>query len=67
MAERTIKTKMQLIGGDEYVAGIEKITAALRKASEAKKEFDDLFAEAPDFSERNRLRLALCRRMEERR
>lgn len=37
MAERTIKTKMQLIGGDEYVAGIEKITAALRKASEAKK------------------------------
>ena len=48
MAERMIKTKMQLIGGDEYVAGIEKITAALRKASEAKKEFDALFAETPN-------------------
>lgn len=67
MAERIIITKMQLIGGDEYVAGIEKITAALRKASEAKKEFDALFAETPDFSERNQLHLALRRRIEERR
>lgn len=67
MAERTIKIEMQLIGGDEYVAGIEEITAALRKASEAKKEFDTLFAETLDFSERNQLRLALHCRIEERR
>lgn len=48
MAERTIKTVMQLIGEDEYVAGIEKITVALRNASEAKKEFDALFEKAPN-------------------
>lgn len=43
MAERTIETKMKLTGEEEYVAGIERITKALKAASEAKREFDDLF------------------------
>lgn len=43
MAERTITTKLELVGVDDYVAGVERITAAFRAASEAKKEFDALF------------------------
>lgn len=46
MAERTIETKMKLTGMEEYLAGLEKITAALQVASEAKKEFDALFERA---------------------
>lgn len=48
MAERTIKTNLVLTGEDEYIASMEKLTAALRAASEAKKEFDALFGKAPD-------------------
>lgn len=48
MAERTMATKVELIGVDEYVAGMERITAAIRAASEAKKEFDALSIKAPN-------------------
>lgn len=41
-------TKVELIGVDEYVAGMERITAAIRAASEAKKEFDALPIKAPN-------------------
>ena len=48
MAERTVSTKVELIGVDEYVAGMERIAAAIRAASEAKKEFDALSTKAPN-------------------
>lgn len=48
MAERTITTKMELIGMEEYIAGINRITEALKAAGEAKKEFDALFAKTPN-------------------
>lgn len=44
MAEREIATKIKLVGADEYVAAMERITAAIKAASEAKREFDALFA-----------------------
>lgn len=51
MAERTIITKMELIGVDDYVMGMERITAAIKAASEAKKEFDALLAKTPNSGE----------------
>jgi len=51
VAERTIKTKVELVGADDYVAGMERITAAIKAASEAKKEFDALFAKASNSGE----------------
>ncbi len=46
MAERTVTTKMVIEGAEEYISTMEKITAALRAASQAKKEFDALFNKA---------------------
>ena len=46
MAQRTIETNLVVIGAEEYISTMEKITAALREASEAKKEFDALFWKA---------------------
>lgn len=43
MADRTIETKVILTGEEEYVAGLERIAAALRAVGEAKKELDALF------------------------
>ena len=37
MAARTIETKVILTGEEEYVAGLERIAAALRAVGEAKK------------------------------
>ena len=51
MAERTITTKLELVGADDYVAGVERVTAALKAASEAKKEFDALFTKVPNSSD----------------
>lgn len=51
MAKRTIATKVELVGVDEYVAGMERIAAAIRAASEAKKEFDALSMKAPNSGE----------------
>ena len=48
MAERKVVTKLELVGEDDYVAGVERITAALKAASEAKREFDALFVKAPN-------------------
>lgn len=48
MAERESITKVTLVGVDDYVAGWERIAAAIRGASEAKKEFDALSMKAPN-------------------
>lgn len=48
MAERTLQTNMVITGADEYIAAIKRVTAAVREAIEAKKEFDALYGKAPD-------------------
>lgn len=43
MAERTIQTNIVVTGAEEATAAYKKLSAAIRAASEAKKEFDALF------------------------
>ena len=51
VAERTITTNLVVVGAEEYVSAIERVTQALRAANEAKKEFDDLFGKASNCAE----------------
>ncbi len=48
MATRTIQTDIVITGAEEAIIAYEKLAAAIRSASEAKKEFDALYGKAPN-------------------
>lgn len=51
MAERNLITKIVVTGEDIAIEKLTRLTAALRDASEAKKEFDSLFGNASNSME----------------